>query len=78
MRCHSSQYPAQLKEQSPNRAAALFFIYPSIQPGGLMFEAIILISLLTVLALLFWPRRDPYVRRVTKSYNGRPFGVDRE
>lgn len=43
-----------------------------------MLEALILISLTAIPVILFWPRRSPYVRRVTKSYNGRPHGVDRE
>lgn len=44
-----------------------------------MLEAIIIIGLLTIiLAILFWPRRSPYVRRVTKSYNGQHYGKDRE
>jgi len=43
-----------------------------------MLEALILISLVAILLILFWPRRSPYVRDVTKSYNGRRHGVDRE
>lgn len=42
-----------------------------------MLEAII-ISLLALLFILFRPQRDPYVRRVTKSYNGQHYGKDRE
>lgn len=67
-----------MREQSPNRVAALFFVYLHLLTGGLMLEALILISLVTILVILFWPRRSPYVRNVTKSYNGRPYGVDRE
>lgn len=43
-----------------------------------MLEAIIIFSALTILAILFWPRRSPYVRRTTKSYNGRSYGKERE
>jgi len=43
-----------------------------------MLEAILLICLLAILAILFYPRRDPYVRRITKSYNGQHYGKDRE
>lgn len=43
-----------------------------------MLEAIIMIGLLTLLIILFYPRRDPYVRRVTKSYNGQRYGKERE
>ena len=43
-----------------------------------MLEAIIVIGLLIILTVLFWPRRSPHVRRVTKSYNGQQYGKDRE
>ena len=43
-----------------------------------MLEAIVIISLLALLFILFRPRRDRYVRRVTKSYNGQRYGKDRE
>lgn len=43
-----------------------------------MLEAIIIIGLLILLIILFYPRRDPYVRRVTKSYNGQRYGKERE
>ena len=43
-----------------------------------MLEAIIIIGLLTILLILFYPRRYPYVRRVTKSYNGQRYGKERE
>jgi hypothetical protein len=33
---------------------------------------------LVILIILFYPRRSPYVRRVTKSYNGRQHGKERE
>jgi hypothetical protein len=31
-----------------------------------------------ILAILYWPRRSPFVRRVTKSYNGQGYGKERE
>lgn len=31
-----------------------------------------------ILALLFWPQRDKYVRRITKSYNGHPYWRSKE
>jgi len=43
-----------------------------------MLEAIIILAVLFLLAILFWPRRSPYVRRVTKSYNGQHYGKERE
>ncbi len=43
-----------------------------------MIETVIICSGLIILAILFWPRRSPHVRRVTKSYNGRPYGKERE
>jgi hypothetical protein len=43
-----------------------------------MLEAIVIISLLTILFILFHPRRSPYVRRITKSYNGQHYGKGRE
>ena len=43
-----------------------------------MIDTVIVISALTILAILFWPRRSPHVRRVTKSFNGRPYGKGRE
>ena len=43
-----------------------------------MLIAVALICGLVILLLLFYPRRDPYVRRVTKSYNGRQHGKERE
>jgi hypothetical protein len=43
-----------------------------------MLEAILIIGLLTILLILFYPRRNPFVRRVTKSYNGQHYGKDRE
>lgn len=43
-----------------------------------MLEAIIIISGLALLFILFRPHRDPYVRRVTKSYNGQRYGKERE
>lgn len=43
-----------------------------------MLIAIVIICILVILILLFYPRRDPYVRRVTKSYNGREHGKEKE
>lgn len=43
-----------------------------------MLEAGIVIGLLTVLALLFWPRRSPYVRKVSSPRNGQPRWRDQE
>lgn len=43
-----------------------------------MLIAIVIICILAILILLFYPRRDPYVRRVTKSYNGREHGKGKE
>lgn len=44
-----------------------------------MIEVAIMVGLLlTLLAIVFWPRRSPCVRRVTKSYNGQHRGKDRE
>ena len=41
---------------------------------GLIFLALLILLLLDI----FWPRRSPYVRRVTRSYNSRGYGRDRE
>lgn len=43
-----------------------------------MLEAIIIISFLVILGILFYPRRSPYVQRVTKSFNGQHYGKERE
>lgn len=43
-----------------------------------MLEAVVVISLLTILFILFYPRRSPYVRRTTRSYNGQHYGRERE
>ena len=44
-----------------------------------MLIAVAIICGLVILILLFYPRRDdPYVRRVTKSYNGQQHGKERE
>lgn len=43
-----------------------------------MLEAIVVVGILLLLLILFRPRRDPYVRRVTKSYNGQRYGKERE
>ncbi len=44
----------------------------------LLLILLLLIFLFFLLTLFFWPRRSPYVRRVTKSYNGQRYGKDRE
>lgn len=43
-----------------------------------MLEAIVIICGLLVVGILFYPRRSPYVRRVTRSYNGQHYGKGRE
>lgn len=43
-----------------------------------MLVAILLVSLFSIVLLLFWPRRSQYVRRVTKSYNGQRYGKAQE
>lgn len=44
-----------------------------------MIELVIVFLLAVfILALLFWPRRDKYVSRTTKSYNGLPYWRGKE
>ncbi|WP_420640473.1 hypothetical protein [Candidatus Leptofilum sp.] len=43
-----------------------------------MLEAIVIICGLLIVGILFYPRRSPYVRRVTRSYNGQHYGKGRE
>lgn len=43
-----------------------------------MLEAILIACPLLLLIILFRPRRSPYVRRVTRSYNGQHYGRDKE
>jgi hypothetical protein len=44
-----------------------------------MLEAIIIVGLLAmILAILLWPQRSPYVRRVTNSDNGQHYGKVKE
>jgi len=43
-----------------------------------MLEAIVVFSALTILVILFYPRRSPYVRRITRTYNGQHYGRERE
>ncbi|MCL4266120.1 MAG: hypothetical protein KJ069_23120 [Anaerolineae bacterium] len=43
-----------------------------------MLAVVILVSLVSIALILFWPRRSKYVRRVTKSYNGQRYGKERE
>jgi hypothetical protein len=44
----------------------------------MLLKLIIILGILYLLYLLLRPYRDPYVRRTTKSYNGRPYGKERE
>jgi hypothetical protein len=41
---------------------------------GLVFLVLVILLLLNI----FWPRKSPYVRRVTRSYNSRGFGRERD
>jgi hypothetical protein len=44
-----------------------------------MVEAIVIIGGLSLLALIFWPRNaDGPPRDVARSFNGRPFGTERD
>lgn len=43
-----------------------------------MLELIVLVTAILTLALLFWPRRSRYVRRVTSNRNGQPWWRDRD
>ncbi len=43
-----------------------------------MLEAILLVCLCIILAILFWPRRSPYGRDVTSNRNGQPWWRDKE
>ncbi|MCB9005947.1 MAG: hypothetical protein H6656_00920 [Ardenticatenaceae bacterium] len=43
-----------------------------------MLEALIVICLLLIVGILFWPRRTNHVRQVTRSRNGQPFWKDKE
>ncbi|MCA9918840.1 MAG: hypothetical protein KC445_12855 [Anaerolineales bacterium] len=43
-----------------------------------MLEAVIVFGLLLILGILFWPRRSPHVRRVTRNRNGLPYWKDKE
>ncbi len=38
----------------------------------------VIVSLLGIAFILLRPRHSPYIRRVTRSRNGRPYGVERE
>ena len=49
-----------------------------IYEGEHMLEALIVICLLLILGILFWPRRTDHVRQVTRSRNGQPFWKDKE
>ncbi|MFZ1398055.1 MAG: hypothetical protein WAS33_14220 [Candidatus Promineifilaceae bacterium] len=43
-----------------------------------MLEALIVICLLLILGILFWPRRTRPARQVTRSRNGQPYWKDQE
>ncbi|MCP5097680.1 MAG: hypothetical protein GY943_19205 [Chloroflexi bacterium] len=44
-----------------------------------MIEILLLVVLpLSLLALIFWPRKDKYVRDITSSRNGMPYWHDDE
>ena len=43
-----------------------------------MLETIVIICALLIVGILFYPRQSPYVRRVTRSYNGQHYGKRRE
>ena len=44
----------------------------------MLLKVIVILGILYLLYLLFRPYRDPFMRRTTKSYNGRPYGKERE
>jgi hypothetical protein len=39
---------------------------------------IVLAFFILIILILSWPRRSPYVRRVTRSYNSRGYGRERD
>jgi hypothetical protein len=43
-----------------------------------MIEAVLVMCLLMILSILFWPRRSPFRRRITRSYNGQHRGKEQE
>ena len=43
-----------------------------------MLEALLVVCLLTILGILFYPRRPRFVRRVTANRNGQPRWRDQE
>jgi hypothetical protein len=43
-----------------------------------MLEAVIVSCVVVILGILFWPRRSPYVRHVTRNRNGLPRWRDQE
>lgn len=43
-----------------------------------MLEALIVICLLLILGILFWPRRTDHVRQVGRNRNGMPYWKDKE
>lgn len=52
----------------------LFFFLEALS----MLEMIVIMCGLLIVGILFYPRRSPYVRRVTRSYNGQHYGKGRE
>jgi hypothetical protein len=64
--------------------AALFLFSTNPYGGnnpmsGSTIVALVLLALFILLLLsIFWPRKSPYVRRVTRSYNSRGFGRERD
>lgn len=43
-----------------------------------MVAGLVVVSLVGIAFILLRPRRSPYARRVTRSHNGRPHGIERE
>ena len=59
--------------------SAFIRVHPRpIFKGEPMLEALIVICLLLILGILFWPRRTRPARQVTRSRNGQPYWKDQE
>ena len=43
-----------------------------------MIASLVVVSLLGIAFILLRPRKARFVRRVTRSRNGRPYGIERE
>jgi hypothetical protein len=43
-----------------------------------MVEGLVVFSLVAILFILYRPRRSRFMRHVTRSYNGLPYGRERE